>query len=140
MQDITTFIQSHSALSLAFAVLVALLALVEFIRHKRSAQQVTPIQLTQMINHQHAVVVDIRPTDIFAKGHVIGSQSLPMAELKNNHKKIEKLKTKPIVLVCAKGLDSPKIAATLKTQGYDVHVLGGGINSWISANMPTVKE
>lgn len=140
MQDLTLFIQHHAILSLMFALLLVLLAMVEFVRLKRGAQRLTPVQLTQMINHQNALIIDLRPADQFAQGHIIDALSLPLTEFKEKSKKIEKMKTRPLILVCAKGLESPKIASSLKNQGYHVHILGGGLTTWISADLPLVKS
>src|SRR5271170_2757718 len=99
MQDLTLFFQHHLGLSLAFVVLFILSITVEFLRQKRAAQMLTPTQLTQMMNHEHAVVLDIRPADTFAKGHILGAQSLPQTDFKEKSKKIEKMKNKQLVLV-----------------------------------------
>lgn len=139
MQDFTLFLERHWNLSLAVLVLVVLLFILEGLRQKRKAQQLTPSQLTQMINHQNALVVDLRPAEQFSQGHIIDSLSLPLAEFKEKSKKLEKMKSRPLVLVCAKGLDSPKIASDLKTQGYSVHLLRSGIHSWTMDNLPLVK-
>ena len=140
MQDVTLFIQHHSTLGLSLVILSGLLIIVELIRLKLTAARLTPLQLTQLINHQHALVVDLRPADQFAKGHIIDALSLPVSEFKEKSKKIEKMKTRPLVLVCTKGLESPKIAADLKNKGFQVHILGGGISSWVNADLPLVKE
>jgi rhodanese-related sulfurtransferase len=140
MQDLSLFIQSHWTLSLLLGVLLLLLFVVELIRLKRAAQQLSPLQLIQLINHQNAAVIDLRPTAAFAKGHIIGALSLPLPEFKENAKKIDKMKARPVVLVCAKGLDSPKIASLLKNQGFTVHLLKGGIQNWIGADMPLSKD
>ena len=139
MQDLTLFIQHHWTLSLLFVVLLFLILIVEFIRLKNKAQQLTPLQATQLINHQNALVVDLRLADQFAKGHIIDSLSLPLAEFKEKSKKIEKMKTRPLILVCTKGFDSPTIATDLKNKGFQVHILGGGLQSWENADLPLVK-
>lgn len=139
MQDLTIFVQHHLSLSVLFVVLIALLFLVEMLRLKNKTQQLTSLQATQLINHQHALVVDLRPADQFAKGHIIDSLSLPLAEFKEKSKKLEKMKTRPLILVCTKGFDSPKIAATLKAQSFQVHVLRGGLSGWTNDNLPLVK-
>lgn len=140
MQDLSLFIQNHWVLSLFFIILLTLLLIIEFIRQKRGTIQVSASQLTDLLNHKNAVVVDLRPTDAYTKGHIINALSFPLAELKKNIKKLEKMKERPLVLACAKGLDSPKIATFLQQQGFHVHILGGGVEAWISASMPLVKD
>jgi rhodanese-related sulfurtransferase len=140
MQEILIFLEAHWTLSLALVALLFLLFMIELIRLKHSAQRITPLQLTQLINHKNATVIDLRTAEDFAKGHIVGAVSLPLSEYKANPKKLDKFKSKPIVLLCAKGIESPKIAAPLKEQGFHVHVLGGGIQNWIQAEMPVVKD
>jgi len=140
MQDLNIFIHQHWQLSSLFALLLVLTFIVEFIRLRWGAARLNPTQITNLINHQNALVLDLRPAASFASGHIIGSMSIPAEEFKDKAKKIEKMKTRPIILVCAKGLESPKIATTLKNQGFHVHILGGGINSWTNADLPLVKE
>lgn len=140
MQEIFTFLAAHWTLSLALVMVLFFLFIIEVIRLKHNAQRITPLQLTQLINHKNAVVIDLRPADIFAKGHIVGSVSLPLSEYRANPKRIDKFKSRPIALLCAKGLEASKVAASLKEQGFHVHVLSGGIQSWTQAEMPVVKE
>lgn len=139
MQDFIVFIQQHSTLALLLVVILISLSILEFFRLRKKGQQLTPSQATQLINHQNALVVDLRSAEQYAKGHIIDSLSLPYAEFKEKSKKLEKMKNRPLILVCAKGFDSPKVAASLSDQGYHVHTLGGGIDSWIHADLPLLK-
>lgn len=139
MQEYFLFLQNHWLLSSALAFITILLILFEFIKIRNNAAQISPSQLTQLINRQNAVVLDLRPADLFASGHIIGSISLPTKELTEKNKKIEKYKSKPIVLVCATGQDSQRVATELQKQGYDIKTLAGGLKSWREAELPVVK-
>ena len=138
MQAFILFLQSHQQLSVTFAVLLTLLIVVEFIRQKRATYLINPQQLTQKLNHENAKVFDLRSPEEFKKGHIIDSTSIPASEFAQS-KKIDKTKG-PYVLVCAKGTESLKLANQLKSQGWNVYVLGGGISSWINAELPLVKD
>jgi rhodanese-related sulfurtransferase len=140
MQELTTFISSHLLLSLATAIVLALVMVVEFLRAKRVSSQLTPLQATQMINHDHAVVIDIRPSDAYRGGHIIDAASFTPGEIRDNAKKLEKWKTKPIILVCGNGLESQKLAALLLKRGYNAYSLASGMRAWSEAQMPLVKE
>lgn len=140
MQDVITFITSHLLLSIATAVVMALVILVEFIRTKRSSFQLTPLQTTQMINHDHATVIDVRVKETYLKGHIIDALSLTSQEVRDGSKKLEKLKTKPIILVCGNGAESQKLAALLLKRGYNAYSLAGGTRAWSEAQMPLIKE
>lgn len=138
MQDIIVFMQQHWALSLALIVVLILLILLEFIRQTRTGNGLSPQQVTRLINHENAVVVDVRSTDAFANGHIIDAISVPVSELEKS-KKLEKFKTQPIVLVCASGNESQRAVATLSKNGYKVYFLNGGLRAWREAEMPVVK-
>jgi rhodanese-related sulfurtransferase len=139
MQDIFIFIQHHWLLSIAFTiVLLALLAL-EFIKIKRGTLQVSPQEAILLINHENAVVVDVRALDAYINGHIINAISLPLSEIETKHKKLDKFKTNPILITCAAGLESSAAADSLTKHGFNVRVLAGGMRSWKDAEMPLVK-
>ena len=140
MKDIYTFLQQHNELSIALIIVLALLFMVELLRAKLGARRVSPVEATQLINHQNAVVVDIRSQDAFYSGHILGAISLPLADLEKQYKKLEKYITQPIIIVCASGLESPRAASFLLKNGYNVLIHTGGVRAWKEADMPLVKE
>ena len=140
MQDLITFFGNHPLLSMAAAVVLVLVFIVELLRAKRNTFNISPTSAVQLINHQNAVVIDIRPNDIYRKGHIIDAQSISQQEMKNSLKKLEKFKNKPIIIVCSAGIESQKVAALLLKQGYNAFSLTGGIRAWNNAGMPLVKE
>lgn len=140
MQDFFIFIQNHWLPATAVVVVFILLIIIEYIRGQRGAKRVSPIELTQLINHQNAVVVDIRGKEAFLTGHIIGALSIPLEELTNKYKKLDKFKSQPIVLVCAAGLESPKAVSILAKYGVNPLILAGGIRGWRDAEMPLVKD
>jgi rhodanese-related sulfurtransferase len=140
MHDIVLFIQHHWLLNAAFLVVLFILTLLEFANQKRNATKATPAQVTLLINRNKAALIDIRDKNAYAEGHIIGSLSIPTTELPNQSKKLEKLKSKPIVIVCEQGAVSARTANPLLKQGYDVRILAGGINAWRKADLPLVKE
>lgn len=140
MQDISTFISNHTALSGAAFILIVLLMIVEFLRLKRNAFFVSPMKATQLINHDNAVVIDIRSKEAYNQGHIIDSEILSTTEIQNNPKKIERFRSKPIIIVCNSGVESQKLAAVLLKRGYNAYSLAGGLRAWSNAQMPLVKE
>lgn len=139
MQELTTFINLHPTLAIAALIVLILIMCVEFLRAKRNTFSINATQLTQKINHENAVVIDVRPREIYLKGHIIDAHSMTPAEIRENTKKLEKFKAKPIIVVCATGVESQKIAALLLKRGYNAYSLSGGIRAWIEAQMPLVK-
>jgi phage shock protein E len=48
------------------------------------------------------------------------------------------LDKKPIFIYCASGIRSGKAARFLRTQGYEVYELEGGLRNWTAAGLPVV--
>ncbi|OAI49481.1 hypothetical protein AYO45_02355 [Gammaproteobacteria bacterium SCGC AG-212-F23] len=139
MQNILEFAQHHNLLASALVAILAALLIVEFLKARRRAASLSPAALVQVMNHQNAAIIDIRSQDAFLNGHIIGAISIPLRDISEKNTKLEKFKSQPIVLICANGLDSVRIATSLKTQGFQVNTLNGGMRAWIDAEMPIVK-
>lgn len=140
MQELIQFTSNHPLLSATTLALFILLIIVEVIRAKRSAITLSPANATQLINHEHAVVIDIRDKEVFKKGHIIDAQSMTEEDILKNPKKLEKYKNKPLILVCATGTTSQKLSTSLKQQGYNANALAHGMRAWNEAQMPVIKE
>lgn len=140
MQDVLAFLQLHWVLSLTLIITLALLIIIEYVKQKKGAIRVNPAQLTQLINHKNAVIIDVRDTNAFQSGHIVGAISIPLKNFEEKLKKIEKFKTQPIVLVCGSGTESARGVASLQKEGFTVYLLEGGINAWKTAEMPLVKN
>ena len=97
-------------------------------------------QATLMINRQDALVLDVRESDEFEKGHVIGSRSLPLGQIEARAGELEKYKAKPVVLVCHSGNRSGMAVGRLRKLGFQqVFNLSGGVTAWQQAGLPLEK-
>jgi len=96
---------------------------------------VSPSAAVQMMNHQHAVLVDIRGADAFNAGHIPQARHIPLAEL---DKKVAGLpKNKPVIVVCDQGRSAVGAAKKLRSLGLaEVTVLEGGMRAWSTAGLP----
>lgn len=139
MSDFTTFVSNHVLLVFAASVVIIILFIVESIRTKRGNFNINPLQATQLMNHQNAVVIDIRDSNAYQNGHIIDALCMTAAEISELSKKIEKLKGKAIIIVCQAGVESQKIAAFLLKHGYNAYSLAGGMRAWGNAQMPIIK-
>ena len=140
MQDLFLFIQRHWQLNVILLIILLLLILIEFMRLKRRAAEISPTHLIQQMNHDHAVVIDIRSTADFQTGHIIDAHSYPLSSLTDPASTLNKFKTKPLAIVCYAGISSQKVTASLKKAGYNACSLKGGMRAWKEADMPIVKE
>lgn len=106
---------------------------------KRGGKFLSPTEATQKINHEHAILIDIRNAESYKAGHIAQSRHIEAADLGTKTEKLAK--DKPIILVCDSGRNASKQVNTLRKQGFnDVAVLEGGIMAWTQANLPLKKS
>lgn len=139
MQEMMNFINHHQILVAGIVLLFVLLVIIELLRAKRLAIQVNAQRVTQLINRENAVVIDIRDIEAFKAGHIIDAVNIRPDEMKNTSKKFDKYKAKTLIIICQSGVESYKVAAQLYKEGYNVYSLAGGLRSWNEAQLPLVK-
>ena len=101
---------------------------------------VNTLQATQLINREDALVIDVRDADAYAKGHILGAKSVPLAELARRSADLDKHKAKAVIVSCQNGDRSASAAATLRQNGFTrVHPLNGGFAAWQQAGLPVEK-
>jgi rhodanese-related sulfurtransferase len=104
-------------------------------------KEVGVAQAVQLINRQDAAVLDVREPSEFRGGHIPNARNIPLEQIAQKAKDLDKLKTKPVLLNCQTGARSAQAAATLMQAGFtEVYNLSGGMNAWQQANMPVEKE
>ncbi|KGQ70342.1 rhodanese-like domain-containing protein [Chelonobacter oris] len=136
------FAGNHTIMVAAW-VIVFIGVIVTFAKSATSAVKVIDnSQLTQLINKENAVVVDVRTLDEFQRGHIIGSVQVLPSEIKNrNAAVLEKHKNVPLIVADAGGLGSESLANQLHKQGFNpIYSLKEGISGWKAANLPLVKH
>jgi rhodanese-related sulfurtransferase len=139
MSNLTPFINEHFALVGAFAVLLTLLSLIEFIRIRRLNAGVSPAEAVLLMNREHAIVLDIRNKTAYQNGHILDAISLPETNADSALKALEKNRNKPVIVACESGSSAQSITAHLKQNGFNAHVLTGGMRAWSAADLPLVK-
>jgi rhodanese-related sulfurtransferase len=140
MDRLLEFAQQNLMLSLVLAGLTLALLVTEVMRLFRGFKAVSPAQLTELINRENALVVDLRGQGDFEKGHIIGSRHLLPSQVDPEGKLLAKAKESPVVLVCAVGATASGTAQKLVKAGFKkVSVLDGGIGAWTGASLPLAK-
>jgi len=138
MEQIIQFISNHWGLWLALVIVLLSILINEYLSQRNRAKELTTAGAIEKINHENATVIDLRDQDTFRSGHIIDAIQCSTDDF--NQKRMEKYKTKPIILVCARGLQSAALATKLREQGFSQPmVLAGGISAWQSASLPLVK-
>lgn len=81
------------------------------------------------------VLVDLRPTDAFGRGHVAGARSVPLAELRRRQAEIPR--TGRVVLYAGTAPEAAAGYQALRDAGFrNVMVLAGGLQTWIGLGLP----
>lgn len=141
MDQFVEFVGNHYLLS-SIWIFVFFAIIYSYLKQMTSSvQNLSPSQVTQKINREDGVVVDIRKKDEFNRGHIAGALHLAIEKIqKNELSSLEKSKTKPIIVVCNAGLSASGAAETLVKNGFaDVSILQGGMGTWTGANLPVSK-
>ena len=101
---------------------------------------VNTLEATQLINRSDAWVIDVRSAEDYAKGHVLGAKSMPLADLERRAGELEKHKAKPLIVHCGDGNRSGSGVAMLRKLGFSsVSNLSGGYAAWQQAGLPVEK-
>jgi rhodanese-related sulfurtransferase len=135
MEQYLEFATNHLLLVIALFVVLGLLAYNLLLGGDKAS--IPPNRATGLINHEDAIVVDIRSIADFSSGHIINALNIPANGLKNQLKRLEKYKDRPLIVVCRSGGQSAAACKELRTAGFEkVYNLGGGILAWQSDNLP----
>ncbi len=83
-------------------------------------------------------LLDVREPDEWQAGHIADSQHIPLGQLRERLGEVPKDKT--ILAVCRSGNRSDSAARGLRTLGYEVENLDGGVTAWKRAGLPLEAE
>jgi len=87
------------------------------------------------------LVIDVRDTATFAKGHIAGAVNVPFAGVYNYFKANDLTKYTKVYMVCFSGQSAAYSTGLLRLAGYNnVYSMKYGMASWATANMATWKN
>ncbi|MFG1284119.1 MULTISPECIES: ArsR/SmtB family transcription factor [Xanthobacteraceae] len=105
--------------------------------HARDAlEAVSREDLVSRLHDGLVTVLDVRPEDEFALGHLPGALNIPLAELE---RRLTELPANREVIAYCRGpycVLSFEAVAALRTRGYVVHRLEDGYPEWKAAGLP----
>lgn len=137
MEQFIEFVVNHWALCSAFVILLFLLI---FSESKKAGSGIGNSTLTQLVNREDAVVIDLRKKDEFSQGSIANAKSIPYEKFSERMKELEKYKDNPIILICKIGQHSREAAKLLHASDYKkVYRLNGGLSGWTADKLPLVK-
>jgi len=138
MEHLIEFVKNHWELWLAFVAILGLLAFEELKKKTQGGRNLSAQEMAALMNHEDVVVIDIRASTMFQKGHILHAVNIQKADF--ILEKIAHYKNRTIVVVDESGYDASGISAKIKKDGVEkVFTLNGGITAWKSANLPLAK-
>jgi rhodanese-related sulfurtransferase len=140
MEQIVEFTGNHPGLVIAFGVILGLLVWSFLGESISGIKSILPQDATLLINHENAIILDVRQESEYVNGHIINSIHIPLNNLANKISSLEKYRNRPIIANCMTGNRSSSACRTLKKHGFEnVYNLKGGVMAWQNANLPLKK-
>jgi rhodanese-related sulfurtransferase len=109
-------------------------------RGTNGVPNISATEAVLLMNRSKPLILDVRDAAEFAAGHIQGAKNIPVAELANRLKEIEKFKDKSVLVHCQKGMRAKAACSILRAQQFSqLHNLQGGLDTWIEAKLPLNK-
>lgn len=141
MTQFLEFFNNHPGLFVALGAVVLLLVANEVHGNLTGGKRLTTTEAVRLINDRDPLILDVRTPADFKRGHLLHALNTPLAKLSEHLGQIGKDKARPVLIYCALGGSAGAAADQLKKQGFsEVYPLRGGINAWITANLPVTSK
>ena len=128
---------------LVFALVAILTMLIggEIRQRLSGVSEIGPVEATRMLNHDNAVMIDMREDKEYREGHIINAVHAPAGKQNNYTAKLEKYRERPLIVYCRSGQRSTAVCSKLRKQGFEaVYNLKGGVVAWQKAELPLEKH
>ena len=141
LHKLPEFASNHLALVALFVAILIALIVGEASRLFRKWKSLTPAALTQLINRDTPLIIDLSASADFGKAHIPGAKNVAMSQFDpETQKDLSKAKELPVVLIDKDGRSVGKAANRLIKAGFTrVFVLEGGTYAWQNAQLPVAK-
>lgn len=136
MERLIEYSRNHPWL-VGIAVLLALVVLAyEWRARGQSYSAVQPQEAIRLMN-QGAQVLDLRPSEAFAAGHIASARNFSAEQLSQAGDTLKKYKEKPVIVYCDSGTQGSAAVKRLHGLGFtQVFNIRGGVAAWRAENLP----
>jgi len=111
-----------------------------FLKDRSALEAVTCVELQRRIKNGNAIVLDVRPEQEFAAGHIAGARSIPVAELRT---RIRELPKRRVIVAYCRGpycVFADQAVAILRNAGYNALRLDTGFPEWRMKGLPVERD
>ena len=106
-------------------------------RRASPVKEIGTANVTQLINHQDALLLDVRETGEFTGAKLPNAVHIPLSQLKDRVGEIAKMTSRPVVVYDALGRRARAAGSILANAGFaSIYMLGGGLKAWKDAGLP----
>jgi rhodanese-related sulfurtransferase len=92
-------------------------------------RNVSSEEAKKLIDNKEVVVLDVRTPEEFNEGHIPNAKLVPLQELENSLKDLEK--DEPYLVVCRSGNRSTQASELLTSNSFSkIYNMTGGMNTW----------
>jgi rhodanese-related sulfurtransferase len=139
MDRLLEYISHHPWYASGAAIAALLVIAYELRSRNENISAVSPQDVVRLMN-QGAVVIDLRPAEAFATGHVAGARQMSGEQILKANETLKKQKEKVVVVYDDTGSLGASAVRQLAAQGFTkAFNLRGGIAAWRAENLPLSK-
>ncbi len=140
MNRLLEYLNHHPWYSTGLVVAAALVIAYELRARSESFAAVSPQDLIRLMN-QGALLIDLRPPEAFATGHVAGAKLMNGEEILKAGETLRKHKEKTVIVYDDTGSLGASAARQLAAQGFSkAFNLRGGLAAWRAENLPLTRS
>ncbi|MDE8346747.1 MAG: metalloregulator ArsR/SmtB family transcription factor [Acidocella sp.] len=112
------------------------IVMASYFRTRDTLEPISRDELLARMSHGRVTLLDVRPEDEFAQGHLPGAVNIPLAVLEQQ---VARLPQGQQIIAYCRGpycVLSVEAAAQLRTLGFEVRRLADGYPEWKAAGLP----
>lgn len=137
MQRFIEFVGNHPLLWALFLALLVVWIVVELKTRARGSYNLASFEFTRQLNAGDALLIDLRPSAEFDRGHIRGARHLIPSQIDPDAKELSKHKDGTVLVYCQSGITSSEVVDRLLKAGYArVYALKGGVAAWLQDQLP----
>ena len=106
--------------------------------HDPTAPEVDVEEAARRVRDEHALLLDVREDDEWAAGHAPGATHIPLGQLAARTSELAP--DRHVLAICRSGNRSGTATEQLSAAGFDVVNVGGGMQAWQRAGLPTTTD
>jgi rhodanese-related sulfurtransferase len=139
-QQLIEFAGNHPLLVLALLAIIVMLIASEIQQRLSRVKEVSPAEATRLLNHENAIMIDMRTDKDYRDGHIANALNVPTGST-DVPATLNKYRERPVVVYCQRGNRSVAFCNKLSKQGFEsVYNLKGGVLAWQKAELPLTKN